>query len=144
MASPPITDREYVYFKIMGDSGAHIEITDLLKLEPTNAWNKGDINIKNNKPRKFTSWQLESGLNDTHPIQEHLDALFKILVPLQCELLNLSKKFDICFQCVGYFHPSGHGIHLDKSTVQKASAFAASFDMDFYYISDNGHDLDYV
>lgn len=62
---------------------------------------------------------------------------------IQDKLLVLSKTFDICIQCVGYFPPSGHGIHLDKSMILRASNYGASFDLDFYYVSDNGHDLDY-
>ncbi|MGH8613724.1 MAG: DUF4279 domain-containing protein [Gammaproteobacteria bacterium] len=143
MASPPLTDREYAYLRIAG-KGDHKVITDTLGIEPTNAWNEGDINPRNNKPRKFTSWQLESGLDDTHPIKDHLETLFAKLEPLQQKLHSLSESYEIYVECVGYFPPSGHGIHLDKEVIRKAASIGAAFDLDFYYISDNGHDLDYV
>ncbi|NVK21035.1 MAG: DUF4279 domain-containing protein [Kangiellaceae bacterium] len=144
MASPPLTDREYAYLRISNEDGSHSEITEILKLEPTNCWNKGDINRANNRPRNQVSWQLESGLDDTHPIEEHLDKIFSILTPLKSELVKLSDKYNICIQCVGYYHPSQHGIHLDHSTLEKAYSIGASFDFDCYFVDDYGHDLDYV
>ncbi len=142
MASPPLTDREYAYFKITGE-GNHSIVSKKLGISPTNEWSEGDTNPRNEKPYKFMSWQLESGLNDTHPLSEHIEKLFTILQPLEIKLNELSSKYDLCIQCVGYYHPSGHGIHLDKTTIQKAAKIGVSIDMDFYYISDNGHDLDY-
>jgi len=142
MASPPITDREYAYFKITGE-GDHSLVSKKLDLSPTNEWSEGDINPKNGRPYKFMSWQLESGLDDKHPINEHIEKLLAILQPHKNTLIELSKKYNLCIQCVGYFHPSNHGIHLDNETIQRVSNLGLSFDMDFYYISDNGHDLDY-
>ena len=143
MASPPLTNREYAYLRIIGEY-SHETISADLGIEPTNAWNQGDINKKNNMPRKFNSWQLESGLDDTNPIEAHLAELFAKLESVQERLLSLSKSCDIVIQCVGYFPASGHGIHLDKETVAKASCMGACFDLDFYYVSDNEHDLDYT
>ena len=143
MASPPLTDREYAYLRITCP-GEYSRVTSELGLEPTNAWNKGDLNPRTDKPRNFTSWQLESGLDDKHPIEQHLAKLFKIFEPLTDKLLVLSKDHEIYIQCVGYFPASGHGIHIDKSHVKKAAAMGAAFDLDFYYIDDHGHDLDYV
>lgn len=144
MASPPLTSREYAYMRIVGDSGDHSTITTELGIDPTNAWNKGDPNPKNGRVRNFTSWQLESGLNDMHAIEEHLVELFRIFEPLSEKLLTLSQRFDIYIQCVGYFPASGHGIHIEKSHVKMAAAMGAAFDLDFYYVDDHEHDLDYV
>lgn len=92
MASPPLTNREYAYLRIIG-KGDHKIITDTLGIEPTNAWNEGDDNPRNNRPRKFTSWQLESGLDDTNPVKDHLEKLFAKLEPIQQKLLSLSQWF---------------------------------------------------
>ena len=88
-------------------------------------------------------WQLESGLDDKFPIEEHLSKIFSLLEPLQSKLINLGPEYDLCIQCVGYFPPSGHGIHLDQNTVLKASNLGVAFDLDFYFVDDYGHDLDF-
>lgn len=144
MASPPLTNREYAYLRITSDEGDHSVVTSQLGIEPTNAWNAGDMNPGGKRKRKIMSWQYESGLDDRHDIEEHIVELFKVFEPLSQQLQQLSAEFDICIQCVGYFPPSGHGIHIDRDFVVKAAKIGASFDLDFYYISDNGHDLDYV
>ena len=143
MASPPLTNREYAYLRITV-KGKHELVTSQLGVEPTNAWNEGDNNPRNNMPRKFTSWQLESGLDDTKPIEEHLEILFSKLEPLKNKLLLLSKRHQIFIECVGYYPPSGHGMYLSPEIVNKAASMGAAFDLDFYYVSDYGHDLDYL
>ena len=142
MTSPPLTTREYAYFKIVG-KGDHSVVTQKLGIEPTNEWSEGDLNPRNNMPRKFMHWQFESGFDDTHPIEEHLNKLFAVLEPLKSSLLELNQNYDLYLQCVGYFPPSGHGIHLDHQMVVKAAELGLAFDLDFYYVSDHGHDLDY-
>ena len=142
LTSPPLTNREYAYFKVTGQ-GSHEEFSNAIGLESTNQWSEGDLNPRNKLPRKFMNWNLESGLDDTHDIDEHISALILVLAPLKSILLVLGEKYDLCIQCVGYYPVSGHGIHLDKAIVKKAADLGLSFDYDFYYIDDNGHDLDY-
>lgn len=142
MASPPLTNREYAYFRVTGEGDCSV-VSEKLKISPTNQWSEGDISPRTEKPYKFMSWQLESGLDDTRPLDEHINKLFAILEPFEKELNELGHKYDLCIQGVGYFPPSGHGIHLDKNMIQKSANLGVSVDMDFYYIGDNGHDLDY-
>ena len=142
MASPPLTNREYAYFRVTG-KGDHDKVSKILGLEPTNEWSEGDINPRNSKPREFMCWNYESGLDDTHPLEEHINKIFLELSPLEEALLELSKEYNLYIQCVGYYPPSGHGAHLDQETVKKAARLGLAFDLDFYYVSDYGHDLDY-
>lgn len=89
------------------------------------------------------SWKYESGLDDTYSIEEHIKELFKVLEPLEETLVALRDKYELCIQCVGYFPASGHGINLNYETISKAASLGLSFDYDFYYVDDHGHDLDY-
>jgi hypothetical protein len=75
MTSPPLTCREYAYIHITGP-GTHESITETLGLRPTEAWNVGDENPRNGKPRTFMSWRFSSGLDDTAPLSQHLEQLF--------------------------------------------------------------------
>ncbi len=142
MASPPLTNREYAYFRATG-KGSHDKFSKLIGIKPTNHWSEGDLNPRNNQPRKFMNWNLESGFYDTHDIDEHIVSLLSMLEPLRDVLLQLGDEYDLCIQCVGYFPASGHGIHLSKEKIKRISALGLSIDYDFYYIDDYGHDLDY-
>jgi len=142
MTSPPLTDREYAYFKIVGKGQSSV-VSEKLALEPTNEVNEGDINPRTKKPNKYMVWRYESGLDDRSPLNEHIQKLLSELEPHKENLVELSENYDLYLQCVGYFHPFGHGIHLDSKIIEKASTLKLSVDMDFYYIGDHGHDLDY-
>jgi hypothetical protein len=142
LASPPLTNREYAYFSV-GGNGSSQFVTSILKIEPTNQWSQGELNPRNNLPRKFMSWNLESGLNDTHPIEEHIEKLLEILAPLENELAKLSKDYEVYIQCVGYFPASGHGLNVSRSLIEKLHRLSLSLDYDFYFVEDYGHDLDY-
>jgi hypothetical protein len=62
---------------------------------------------------------------------------------MKTKLEKIVQEYELCIQCVGYFPPTGYGIPLNKNTIQRAARLGVSIDMDFYYVSDYGHDLDY-
>ncbi|MDR2688255.1 MAG: DUF4279 domain-containing protein [Azoarcus sp.] len=140
MTSPPLTDRQYAYFRISGP-GTHEEITALLGLRPSEAWNVGDMNPRTGKPRKFMSWRLGSGLDDMHPLDEHIKYLLLWLKNKAENLRQLWVEYDLTLQCVGYFAPSGHGVHFSRETIRQAAQLGLAFDLDFYYMDDHGHEI---
>jgi len=142
VASPPLTNREYAYLAVNGKGDSQL-VTSILKIDPTNQWSEGEINPRNNKPRKFMCWNLTSGLDDTHAIEEHIGKLLEIIEPLKEELATLNKNYKVFIQCVGYFPPSGHGLHIDHKLIEKLYRLSLALDYDFYFVDDYGHDLDY-
>ena len=142
MASPPITNRVYAYFSVTG-KGSYTPVSEALDLKCTNAWAEGDISPKTGKPHRFMRWSLESGLDDTHSLNDHVEKLLSMLSPFEEELRHLSMSYQLTLQCVGYFHPSGHGVHFSKEVIAQAANLSLCIDADFYYIDDHGHDLDW-
>ena len=140
MTSPPLTDREYAYLSISGP-GTHEQITQILGLSPSEAWNIGDINPRNGKPRKFMLWCLNSGLDDKQPLDMHIQQLFLALHPKADALRQLWVEYDLTLQCVGYFPPSGHGMHFNREQIRQAAHLGLAFDLDFYYVDDYEHDV---
>lgn len=140
MTSPPLTCREYAYFHITGP-GSHESITKALGLRPTEAWNVGDVNPRNGKPRSFMSWRLSSGLDNTEPLDQHIKSLFMSLCLKADELRTLWVDYDLSLQCVGYFPCSGHGAHFDREQVRQAAQLGLSIDLDFFYVDDHEHDV---
>jgi hypothetical protein len=96
----------------------------------------GDVNPRNGKPRKNMRWELHSGLDDTHPLREHIDALLLTLGPKELAVRGLWVEYDLTLQCVGYFLPMGHGAHLDREVVRQAAGLGLAFDLDFYFVED--------
>lgn len=140
MTSPPLTTREYAYIHVTGPS-THEEVTALLGIKPSQAWNIGDVNPRNGRPQNFMSWRRSSGLDDTRPLAEHIRALLAWVQPRASDLRQLWVEHDLTLQCVGYFPPSGHGMHFDREQVRQAAQLGLALDLDFYYVDDHEHDI---
>ena len=140
MTSPPLTTREYAYFSVSG-TGTHEQVTQILGITPSEAWNVGDVNPRNGKPRKFMFWCMQSGLDDKQPLEMHIQNLFLYLHPKADALRQLWVEFDLTLQCVGYFPPSGHGMHFSREQIRQAAQLGVAFDLDFYYVDDHEHDV---
>lgn len=89
------------------------------------------------------SWRLCSGLDDMRPLDEHIKHLFLLLkMKNKAEKLRqLWVEYDLTLQCVGYFAPSGHGVHFSRETIRQAAQLGLAFDLDFYYMDDHGHEI---
>ena len=138
MTSPPLTKREYAYFHISGP-GTHEQVTEIIGLRPSEAWNVGDKNPQNGKICKFMSWRLRSGLDDTQPLEQHIHNLLFRLHLKADPLRRLWLDYDLTLQCVGYFPPSGHGMHFNREQIRQAAQLGLAFDLDFYYVDDYEH-----
>lgn len=138
MSSPPLTDREYAYFAVSGP-GTHESITEILRYEPSQAWNPGDRS-DTGRIQNGMRWCLDSGFDDKEPLERHIDALLSYLEQREEELKNLWLEYDLIIQCVGYYPASGHGAHLNREVVRRGARLGLAFDLDFYYVDDFGHD----
>ena len=135
MSSPPLTNREYAYFSVVGP-GSHDSVTDKIGFSPSEAWSAGDINPRNGKPRQSMFWQLKSGLDDTAALEQHIESLLLTLGTKAQALRDLWVDYDLTIQCVGYYPGSGHGSHLNREVVRRAAQLGIAFDLDFYYVAD--------
>jgi hypothetical protein len=123
-------DEVYAYFAVIGE-GPHSEIGARLRLEPSRAWSAGD-------PRPgggvypATKWFLESGLDRTRPLEEHVSALLPILESKAEAIRAMSPQYEIILQCVGYFENPSPGFHLDAPTIQRIAALGLAIDFDLY------------
>jgi hypothetical protein len=135
MSSPPLTNREYAYFSVVGP-GDHRVITEKVGFSPSEAWSAGDINPRNGKPRQFMFWQLNSGLDDTSSLDQHIESLLLTLGTKAQALRDLWVDYDLTIQCVGYYPGSGHGAHINREVVRRAAQLGLAFDLDFYYVAD--------
>ena len=140
MSPYQLTRREYAYVRISGP-GTHEAISSTIELKPDEAWNVGDINPRNGRPRKNMHWVLRSSLDDTHCIEEHIQGLVSFFHWKAEALRSLWVEYDITLQCVGHYPPShGPGIHLDREVVRRAAQLGMAIDCDMYWIDDGGHE----
>jgi hypothetical protein len=140
MSTSQLTCREYAYVIISGP-GTHEAISTAVGLNPTEAWNVGDINPRDGKPRRDMRWILRSGLDDTHSIEEHIQSLILIFQVKSAQLRMLWVEHDIYLQCVGHYPPSrGPGIHFSREVVRQAAQLGMAIDCDLYFLDNKGHE----
>lgn len=85
-------------------------------------------------------WQLRSGLDDTHPLENHIQAILAVIETRAKECQVLWPDHDLVLQCVGYFPTRvGSGVHLDREVVRKAGLLGLAIDFDHYFVEDHGH-----
>lgn len=140
MTSPPLTARVYAYIHITGP-GTHENVTEVLGIKPSEAWNVGDINSRNGKARTWMSWRLSSGLDDTQALDQHIENLFLRLNTKANALRVLWIDYELTLQCVGYFPATGHGAHFNREQIRRAAQLGLAVDLDFYYVEDYGHEV---
>ncbi len=87
------------------------------------------------------SWRLNSGLDDKQSLNAHIQQLFLALHPRAEALRQLWVEYDLTLQCVGYFLPSGHGMHFDREQIRQAAQLGLAFDLDFYYVDAYENDV---
>lgn len=138
MASPPLTNREYAYFRVSG-SGSHEIISKQLGWKPSEAWSEGDIG-RNGKIYQGMCWRLDSGLDDKQTLQQHLESLFLTLRLKESIVRELSLDYDVSIQCVGYSAVSGHGVFLSRDLIRQAATLGCSIDFAYYCLDFHGND----
>lgn len=141
MTYDQLTNREFAYFAVRG-SGRHELITELVGLEPTEAYSDDDINPKSGKPFGRMLWRLNSGLDDKETFERHIAYLLLWLNRVPGAIKRLSNDYQLILQCVGYFPGSGHGAHLDRETIRILGQLGIAIDLDFYFVDDHGHNAE--
>ena len=126
-----MTDREHAYFSVSGP-GRHQEITRKLGLQPSAAWNAGELNGRG-QPRHEMTWRLDSGLEESEPLERHIDNLVLCLAPRSGSLRDLWLDYTLTLQCVGRYS-SSHGVHLDRERVRQLATLGIAVHLDLYVL----------
>lgn len=136
MSAPPETDREYAYFRAVGTDSPDI-ISKVLGLEPSESWSVGETFERrgNTFTRRSSLWQLDSGLTDQSPLNEHLSSLLAHLEPRRNELLRIGEKSKTQLVCVGYYFQS-FSFELDFEIQKRATSLGLGFWFDTYSFGD--------
>ena len=138
MTSPPMTDREYAYFAVTGQGNSG-EITDRLGWKPSQEWSEGD-----QRPRggnyQFMRWRLDTGLTDAATVSQHIESVVLTVQTRADKIRRLAPDYKASIVAVGYYPASGHSLIIEREWVQTAAHLGLSFEFDFYFVSDYGHD----
>ncbi|MFC9601737.1 DUF4279 domain-containing protein [Peribacillus butanolivorans] len=135
------------YFSVFGDEFPLEVVTDILGIEPTKTYKKGDIIEKINNPnlvstkirrRKETDWTLSTGYQESYDINNQLNTILKSLEGKTKELKQLKEKYSLEFLfmiVIQVENDEKPAMHLQKNIIDFASLIQAEIHFDLYIFS---------
>jgi hypothetical protein len=123
-----------VTFSIRSDNLIPEEISNLLALEPTQAWGKGDffVNGTGTHQRPWGVWSLSSErVVDSLNVQDHLLFILELLEPKQSAIAQLLGKPDHMAQMY-VWHVGEVGFSLSSSTLKRACSMCHTINFSYF------------
>lgn len=126
-----------VYIKIHEFDCSIEEITNLIGINPTKAWLKGDVipNRKGNIKRGISSWILQSALSTDNKIEDHIDYLLNIVKSNYEVFKKLLQKYNGELTIVIYSYVENNlGFTLAADKLKDFINIGFTLDVDIYYL----------
>ena len=129
----------YAYFYIQGFDCDPSTITDLLSIQPTQAWRRGDPHPRRkNHFFDISGWQVEAEVpRDGYDLGAPVAALVEKLLSVRERLVSLPPHKSKGINCVGYYFSENPGFHLTAELAGKISSLGLDVDFDLYNMRDS-------
>jgi hypothetical protein len=123
----------FVSFGVFSFDCPKEKITELMGVEPTKSWNKGDVG-EYVKKMPISGWQLYSPLGrGNYRLHDHIESLLPILENKASVIVSFSSIYNIGIACGGYFtSDSRPSFHLSSEIITRLSRLCLSVDFDLY------------
>ena len=126
-----------VCFSIFGDTFPLDYVTEKLGITPSDTYRKGDIipNRSTTQFRKETSWDLDTGYQESLDVNEQLQQIITQLRNKVSIISEIKKTYSVeCKFFIIVIMEEGHtpAFYLDKDVINFASSIEAEFDIDLY------------
>ena len=121
----------FVRLKLMSSELTSRELDIYVGLQCDYSWGKGDLRKNTIIKEKNNGWVIESNLDHSDDINDHLNNILERVAGLANKISSLSQRVKILVSCAIYADdvPS---LYFDKDTVKKIAALGADFDIDLY------------
>lgn len=126
-------NEQYAYFTVVGEFDPET-ITEKLGIRPSESWQKGTRNERTHSERKFSRWSLDSRLDKSAALEEHVRDVLDQTRGHAVEIRDIGEQFECWVQLVGYFHNDYPGFGLDRDLISGLALLNVSIDCDFYYL----------
>jgi hypothetical protein len=125
-----------VYFAVASDELSPGQMAEKIGLAPSSILKKASKGLAPMRPAT-NAWMIDSGLNQTDPLMDHLEALLTLIAPVADTIAELCKGEPIArLEIVREFRPSrgeaDMGFALDERWLQVISQTGAFVDIDEY------------
>lgn len=128
-----------VEFAIVGESFSIKDVTNRLRIFPTDSYSKDDLNNGTKYIRKETCWSIATKYENSLDIIEQLNKIIYQLIDKVDLLKDIKKEYNVSYRffvAIQIFEEQTPAIYLDSDTIEFASKIGADFDFDMYIIKD--------
>jgi hypothetical protein len=123
----------YAYLSIDEFSCPVDELTRRVGIEPTEAWQAGDVVPPVRFPRKYSAWHLKSRLSHSEEVERHVVDLLEQIRGREAVLREIAGEFCVRMQCVGYYNEYNPGFRLEPDIVRRLAECGVTVDLDAYH-----------
>jgi hypothetical protein len=127
-----MSEETIVRFKIISLRSTPEDISKLLGLPCDSALRIGERRGKVGAISKEHEWILNSGLFESQPLENHLEALLNRLDLHKEAIFSLSETNTVEVSCVIYCS-SAPALNFPKSLIKKFEQLGAGLDVDLYF-----------
>lgn len=114
------------------------EITQTLGIQPTSIGKKGD-KIRNGKlERRESFWEIATPFQESYDINEQLTQILHLVLPSEKVLKEITSQIGVIAKIILVIKIENNEkpvMHLNKKTIDFASAVGAEIDFDLYIYS---------
>jgi hypothetical protein len=129
------SDEVKVYFKITGFDCPPSNITNLIGIEATKTWLKGDLtHPKAIIKHRQNGWMLQSSLSKDTPLREQIESLLDIVLPRKGVLRKLPNGSEKSILCAVYSVDGRPDISLPADVIIAIAEIGANLDLDLYLL----------
>jgi hypothetical protein len=122
---------------LYGDEFPIDEVTEKLKVTPTETYKKGDLipNRSTVRYRKETSWDLGTGYQDSLDVNDQLQQIVGKLQHKSSTINEIKQAYSLeCkfFIVIKIDKGNSPALYMDKEIIKFASSIEAEFEVDLY------------
>jgi hypothetical protein len=133
----------FVAFMLIGFECDPEEITARVGITPTETWRTGDfVTKKAVMKHKSNGWQLDSKLEQTAELEDHIKSVLEQLKPSWQSLIEISIDCYVEISCAIHLYSDNQlpAIHFNKEMVQEFAELNTDIDIDLYNLTTDEED----
>ena len=128
--------KTYVYLAVF-DFGDDPEVVSaMMGMEPTKAWVKGEhyVTASPDARRTHSRWTVDSGLDQTEPLEAHLSALLTKIEPRHAVIQQVAQRFPAHIGVAQYLHEVNPQFELKADILRRFASLGLPISFDQYCV----------
>jgi hypothetical protein len=131
---------------VVTDFSSVAEVTELMGMEPTRAWAKGDPMPRRGRPpfpRPFSKWIIAASPEPIVDFADQIEALLQLLEPRAASVGKVMERYPCVISVITDYEWFNPGFQLSVGHMSRIAALGLPMDFDLYFLpKDEAEDSD--